>query len=486
MKLREFNLASYIEHQLHPEAIVDFDCDRKIASANLVTLNKSLKQLWADHRVTADELKDEEKAQEPRKPAHANKMMDEQKLRHQPARETEIATWLKAVYSRRQLQEVMADFWHNHFNIFAWDNATAPVFVHYDREVIRKHAFGNFREMLEAVTKSPAMLLYLDGAFNQSGNPNENFARELFELHTLGAEHYLGTRERTGVEGYGTGKPAGYVDGDVYEAARCFTGWRVDANQKDAGNTGEFAYYDPWHDRFQKIVLAHPLSEYQPPMKDGNDVLDLLAAHPGTARYVSRKLCRRLVSDSPPESLVDAVARVFHENRKAPDQLRQVVRAVLLSPEFRSTRRAKLKRPFESTAGILRATGAEFFPSEQFLNNYQRAGQRLFAWHTPDGYPDTQRHWGGTTSMVERWRMANQLLAGRIDGVEIHLLKPEGEAGRDPEVAAKHWSEKMLGESMAPRRLKALEDFLRKDPGRDDRLHGAVALAFMSPEFLWR
>jgi uncharacterized protein (DUF1800 family) len=489
-QLHGFDARGFVEEQLSPGSISDEDCERRIQRAGLTTLSKSLKQLWADHRVAADRLRDMDKP-EPSPSGRADtrppaRMTDEQKLRHQPARETEIATWLRAVYSRRQLQEVLVDFWHNHFNVFAWDNPVAPVFAHYDREVIRPHVLGNFREFLEAVAKSPAMSIYLDGFLNQSGNPNENYARELFELHTLGAENYLGTRDRKSVPGFGQGTPVGYVDGDVYEAARCFTGWRVDATQKEAGNTGEFAYYDSWHDRFQKIVLGRSLPEYQPPMKDGNDVLDLLAAHPGTARYVCRKLCRRLVSDDPPRALVEAAAKVFHDRRKAPDQLRQVVRTILFSREFAATPPSKIKRPFESTAGMLRAAGAEFAPSDQFLGSYQRSGHRLFAWRSPDGYPDTRERWSGTTPMIERWRLATQLFTGRPEGIDLALTAPEGERGRDPKVGARHWAERMLGRRLAPARERAVAEFLAKDPGNPARLRGAVALVFMSPEFLCR
>jgi uncharacterized protein (DUF1800 family) len=307
-------VAAWLEAQLHPESVADKDCERRLAGLKLETLGKSLTQLWADHAAAANALRDKAQAEQkafdlamssaaaasastgtaaaaPRPP-----LFDDNKLRLQPTRELEAATWLRAVYSRRQLAEVLADFWHDHFNVYGWDNQIAPVFVAFNRDVIRRHALGNFRELLEAVATSPAMLFYLDNALSQSANPNENYARELFELHTLGAENYLGTRDRATVARDAAGVPAGYVDGDVYEAARAFTGWRV-ANGRGVDDTGEFLYYEPWHDRFQKIVLGRALQELQPPMKDGRDVLDLLADHPGTARYVSRKLCRRLVGD---------------------------------------------------------------------------------------------------------------------------------------------------------------------------------------------
>jgi uncharacterized protein (DUF1800 family) len=495
-------LASYVESQLHPESLDDKACDARVAAAKLGCLTKDLKTLWADHVVAANALRDKSQAEQKAFDAATSSMtaggasakpaaFDDNKLRLQPVRELEAATWLKAVYSRRQLNEVLADFWHDHFNVFGWDNQIAPVFPSYDRDVIRRHMLGNFREMIEAVAKSPAMLFYLDNALSQSGNPNENFARELFELHTLGAENYLGTKDRTEVPGYADGAPVGYVDGDVYEAARGLTGWRV-ANGRGVDDTGEFLYFDAWHDRFQKIVLGHSLKEYQPPMKDGLDVLDLLADHPGTARYVARKLCRRLVCDDPPERLVAAAAKTFHDQRRAPDQLRRVVRAIALSPEFRSTWGRKMKRPFEASVGMLRATEAEFFPSEAFLGAQQRAGQRLFQWRTPDGYPDDHVRWGGTTPTLERWRTANILTAGGWDGVRADLAKKTPAALKTPRQVARYWCARLLGRPAPGAHVEAIAEFLAqgRNPGSplpdgliQERVPAAAALVLMSPDF---
>lgn len=240
-------LERFLDQQLHPATIADADCDARIAKLELKTLKKSLEELWRDHVVAADALRDAAPKDapappmDPKAPAPPKKddkgKKDENTLRLQPARETEAATWLRAVYSARQLNELLANFWHDHFSVFAWDNRVSATFVHYDRDVIRAHMFGNFRVFLEAVAQSPTMLHYLDNELNQSGNPNENFARELFELHTLGSENYLGTMDRARAPGFAHGAPTGYVDGDVYEAARAFTGWRVEADKKGA-NTG--------------------------------------------------------------------------------------------------------------------------------------------------------------------------------------------------------------------------------------------------------
>jgi uncharacterized protein (DUF1800 family) len=494
-------LAAYVDGQLHPAAIDDKACEARLAAGKFETLSKDLKTLWADHVAAVNAMREKSQAEQK---AYDAKMsiaaaaaapkpapLDENKLRLQPVRELEAAAWLRAVYSRRQLSEVLADFWHDHFNVFGWEGPTSPLFVSYDRDVIRRHALGNFREMLGAVAKSPSMLFYLDNALSQSGNPNENYARELFELHTLGTENYAGTKDRSLVPGYAEGRPAAYVDGDVYEAARAFTGWRV-ANGRGVDETGEFLYFDGWHDRFQKIVLGRPLKEYQPPMKDGEDVLDLLADHPGTARYVSRKLCRRLVCDDPSERLVAAAAKVFHDQRRAPDQLRRVVRAIALSSDFRTTWGMKMKRPFEAAVGMLRATGAEFFPSDAFLGAQQRAGQRLFQWRTPDGYPDSHVRWGGTTPTLERWRTANLLVSGAWDGVRADVVKQTPAAVKTPRQAARFWCARVLGRPAPVGRVEAIADFLAqgRNPGSPlpdallkERLPAAVALALMSPDF---
>ncbi len=284
-------LVNFVEWQLNPLAIADDDCNARLAAADLPTLNKSLTQLWADHRLAQNAD------------------------RTQPARDVAAATFIRAAYSQRQLLEVLVDFWHNHFNVYAWDYAYASAtWAHYDRAVIRANALGNFRQMLEAVATSPAMLFYLDNYINTSGGPNENWARELFELHGLGAENYLGVAEQNTVPGY-PDAPAGFVDADVYEATRCFTGWRVNDGQWPlTTNTGEFLYSDTWHDRFQKTVLGRFMAANRGPMADGREVLDLLATHPGTARFICRKLCRRLISDNPPQSIVDAAASQFSAN----------------------------------------------------------------------------------------------------------------------------------------------------------------------------
>ena len=248
---------------------------------------------------------------------------------------------MRAAHSKKQLFEVLVDFWHNHFNIYDWDSYIASVFMNWDEQIIRKHALGHFREFIEDMTKHTAMLYYLDNYTNTSAGFNENFARELFELYPMGAENYFGVIPKDDVPRYTDGMPRGYVDADVYDAAECFTGWTVNSS----GDYGDFLYRNDHHSQGEKRILQQIIPAFGGE-SDGYKVFDLLANHPGTARYVSRKLCRRLIMDHPPESLVSEIADVFLENKDEPDQLKRVVRAVIMSEEFRTTFGEKVKRPF--------------------------------------------------------------------------------------------------------------------------------------------
>ena len=386
----EARLQAWVEAQLQPDLLEDVEFESRYQQAGFETLHKSLAELVYDHIV--------------------NNPYDENDDRHWqwfvlPSDELVEATFLRAVYSRKQLQELLADFWHNHFNVYGWDDDVTPVFASYDRDVIRANIFGNFRQMLEAMASHPSMLFYLNNRSNSDAGPNENFARELFELHTLGAENYLGVRDPISVEKDANGLAIGYVDNDVYEAARCFTGWRVDDDiwdgEDDVDKTGSFLYYRPWHDRFNKIILGRYIPADQPDLKDGRDVLDMLSAHPGTATYISRKLCRRFISDNPPESIVRTAAQTFLDAKDAPDQLRQVYRAILLSDEFRATWGGKLKRPFEFAANVLRALNADFIRLPGGARwTYEMMGQPIFGHHPPDGYADTAEAWANTMATL--------------------------------------------------------------------------------------
>lgn len=476
-------LQAYVDQQLNPETIDDSACDALINAQGFATLGKSRQQLWLDHVVKQNVTWDE---------------------RMQPARETLHATFLRAVYSKRQLVEVLADFWHNHFNVYGWDSWSAGTWVYYDRDALRSNLFGNFRQMLGAVAKSAAMLYYLDNVSNTSAGPNENYARELFELHGLGAENYFGVASIVGPDGKylhpapkdANGNPLLYVDEDIYAATQCFTGWRIDQA------TGDFRFEDAVHAKYSKIVLAQATPSGAG-VQDGEFVLDLIANHVGTARYISRKLCRRLISDDPPESVVQAAADVFYSQRAAPDQLKQVVRTILLSPEFSTTWGQKIKRPFEYVVSLLRASNANFAWGDSFRYRYEAMGQALFNWRPPDGYPDRKENWSSTMPMLQRWRMCNWLMDGwKIggDGPDKDKLRIDCRSQMPAEITTPiaivdYWAQRILGRVLPDDERQPIIDFMAagRNPENslpadqiNDRLRFLVGLIFMAPSFQWR
>ncbi len=471
-------LTAYVDQQISPGTIDDSACDARIAAAGFTTLNKSQAQLWLDH-VEADVSWSE---------------------RMRPFFEIERMAFLRGVHSKRQLAEVLADFWHNHFNVYGYDYWSGPLWVHYDRDVIRANQLGNFRVMLEAVATSPCMLYFLDNYTSSNAGPNENWARELIELHTLGAENYLGVMRQVDVPLDGSGAPVGYVDDDVFEATRSFTGWTFDFD------TGLFEYRSDWHDHFQKTVLGTYMPPNQAALADGQDVLDAVAFHPGTARHIARKLCRRLISDDPPQTVVDAAAAVFETGKNDSDQLAQVVRTILLSVEFRTTWGEKIKRPFEVAVGAMRAAEADFSfaldesETDSFFWRYDQAGQPLFSWRAPNGYSDLREDWQSATPRVHLWRLCNWLVDVE-DAADNHLLDVVGQTPTGVRTAnelADFWIDRVLGGAMPTAERSEIVEFMAQghnptydlpvdsDGGTQERLRSMVSLILMSPSFLWR
>jgi uncharacterized protein (DUF1800 family) len=366
--------------------------------------------------------------------------------------------------------------------------------------------FGNFRAFLESMASHASMLFYLNNRTNSDAGPNENFARELFELHTLGAENYLGVSDPNKVPKNDHGVAVGYVDNDVYEAARCFTGWRVEDNfwngEEGVGQTGRFLYYRPWHDRFNKFVLGQYLPADQPDMKDGRDVLDLLAAHPGTADFIARKLCRRFVSDEPPESLVQAAAQTFLQAKDAPDQLTQVYRTILLSADFRQVWGGKIKRPFELAAGIIRTLGSDFTRLPDGARwTYEMMGQPLFGHNTPDGYPDVSAPWANTMTGLYAWNLAVGTAENWLNDdnpkvvmkTDVRLATPTGV--RSASALADYWIGRALGRPLPGASRAAIVQFMAGDQAPDadlsddelnNRLTAMVELVLAAPEFRTR
>ena len=479
-------LQAHVDQQLDPASIDDSVAEARIAASGFTTLGKSLQQLWADHAVTDPPWE----------------------TRIRPVVETQLATFIRAVYSQRQLYEVLVEFWHNHFSVFGWEFIEAPVWVHYDRDVIRPHAMGNFRQMLEANAKSTDMLIYLDNWLNSQDGPNENYARELMELHTLGAAAYFGTIDRAAVPDGPGGVKVGFVEDDVVAVARSFTGWSLEANpywDLYSGNGGYF-YRANWHDNGSKNVLGVQLPPSQSAEKDGQDVLDILANHPATARHLSYKLCRRLLGDFPPDSVVDSAAAVFLAQSSAPDQIGQVVRTILLSPEFRTSWGMKVKRPFESVVSAMRA-GAIDFPFAEFDNDtgtfewlFYNTGHRLFGWHPPNGYPDVGEAWVSSGPRVMTWRLVNWLVDVRddLDNYRLDAYAETPPGVRSANDLADYWIDRVFGRPISAVDRQELVDFMAQgfNPTFDlpldseadlrERLQSMVGLIFMSPEFYWR
>ncbi len=328
---------------------------------------------------------------------------------HQVVTTLRQATLLRAVYSRRQLYERMVEFWTDHFNIYAFKGEGAQLLVADDRDTIRAHALGNFRALLGASARSAAMLGYLDNGSNRKGVPNENYARELMELHTLGVR-------------------GGYTQRDVQEVARCLTGWTADRFWR----RGRFLFDPTRHDDGVKCVLGQAM----PPgggRADGERVLDLLAAHPATAAHLSRKLCRHFLG-AEPARLVRSLAATFRHVR---GDIQPVLRALLLSPEL-LTAPPILKRPLDYAAGALRALNADTDGGPGLQTHLEQMGQPLFAWPMPDGFPDRTTAWTG--ALIPRWNFALALSGGRIADTTIdwQALRRAGAPARlcDPEQAA--------------------------------------------------
>ena len=351
---------------------------------------------------------------------------------------------LRATYSERQLQEVMTDFWLNHFNIFIGKGADQYLLTSYERDVIRPRALGKFEDLLRATAQSPAMLFYLDNALsvgpnsdfangisnraykkagkkrnrnagtgNQAkgkrGGLNENYGRELMELHTLGVN-------------------GGYTQKDVTEVARVFTGWTLKKPKQGEG----FTFENRMHEPGEKWVLGHRIKPNGE--KEGLEVLHILARHPSTAKFVSSKLAIRFVSDNPPQALVDRMAETF---RKKDGDIREVLKTMLHSPEFWSADeyRSKVKTPFEFVISAMRATGADVGDAAPLAHQLQRLGMPLYGMQPPTGYSMKADAWMSSAALLGRLNFALALTSGKVKGLKLDpgcLLGPNGTAS-DPQ-----------------------------------------------------
>jgi uncharacterized protein (DUF1800 family) len=358
----------------------------------------------------------------------------------------------------------MAGFWHDHFNVNALtDNRTLVSMIAYDRDAIRAHALGNFRRMMEAVATSTAMLLYLNNAQSQATRPNENYAREAMELHSLGRPAYLGHsfEDWWMVPGAPAGHPVGFLDEDVFGAAKAFSGWTVAMNQRVTStqrlaNDGTFAYVPQFHSQAAARVLAADLSSYAQPMAAGRKVLDLLAQHPATASFVATKVARRLIGPRASQGVIDRAAATFAQHVHAPDQIARMLRVLLLDPEFTAEPGQKLRRPFERAVALLRATYAEIRPTATLFRMHEQTGQKLYAWPTPDGHPDDDESWLGSNQELKTWNMLLALFSTSMGTTSA--LGAQTQVGTDANQAILFWSERLLGHRLSTTSHQALLD----------------------------
>ncbi len=600
-RVKKIGIAAYIEQQLNPESIVDEDVNTRLSSFE--TLKMSSQQLLAaypppqllraiDQRLSArlgmdpeatndmfPELQRQRERQQRREQrnargADAQKDDDDpvtREMRRQegmsreermqqamngPQRivlELSQAKLIRAAYSERQLQEVMTDFWFNHFNVFIGKGADRWLTSSYERDAIRPHALGNFRELLGATAQHPAMLFYLDnwlsadpdadfderdlrrryatqlqqqgvqpggvlrdilvrrgmnpaqvdqmferqmramdsdspfrrqprslgGAQQQRGAQaqrrpqqqqqqnrrrglNENYARELMELHTLGVD-------------------GGYTQQDIIEVARCFTGWTM--TPLPMGQ--QFIYVDELHDKGTKTVLGQTIKNGG--KKDGERVLDLVARHPSTARFVSTKLARRFVSDAPPASLVDKMAKTFTETD---GDIQSVLQTMFSSEEFWAPEavNAKVKTPFEFAVSAVRATDADIAALPPGLVLAMRElGQPLYGAQPPTGYKDTADAWVSSGALLNRMKVALGLTANRLPGVQMDLPRDLGKVSNEQLVA--ELGQRLLGRPLPETTRAAIEAELAKaaaeaeSAGTEGRTRLALGWLLASPDF---
>jgi uncharacterized protein (DUF1800 family) len=523
-RVKKIGLDKYIDQQLIPSTVDDSVAEAKVKGLEIFNMSTAelfekypnpgalLRQLNGGRQAQAKDAATVDKNAQPKDPQDMTdqerkerqqelaKIYREYDLRPAGQLMPQIAAnrILRAVYSERQLQEVMVDFWQNHFNVFAGKAAVRWYIPSYERDVLRKYALGNFKDLLTATAESPAMLFYLDnfqsvspnaqpqrpnanGGLNarmqeqilrtgqippqmrdrlrQRGitdaqidqrlkqmrtNPqpqqpkkaqqrgiNENYARELMELHTLGVD-------------------GGYTQKDIVEVAKAFTGWtiadpqgyrksaakmiqgdedkRLDRLQRIAGvpddvNSGQFYFNDRWHEKGPKYVLGQKVDEGG--MKDGLKVIDILVNSPATAKFIAKKLAVKFVSDNPSPALVDRVADAFH---KSGGDIKTTLKALFTDKEFFAPEnyKTKIKTPFELAISSVRALGADTNGSPAFLAMLNKLGEVPYGYQAPTGYPDQAEDWVNTGALLERLNYAVAVSSNRIPGTTVNLKNFQG------------------------------------------------------------
>jgi len=537
-RIQKMGIDAYIDQQLHPERIDDSACDT--ALVHLDTLNMTSSHLLDDYygdikrflmmqsmsgnaaemkmRYGVDIAKNAAPTTKPANPFLPQELAKRDGMRAIGQMQEEKL--IRAIMSQRQLNEVMVDFWTNHFNIDMRKDSCRALKPADDRDVIRPHIWGRFRDLLGASAHSAAMLVYLNnndnsvvrdrsnaektvismylsyklgmraqGVISDKEGPNENYGREIMELHTLGVD-------------------GGYTQKDVQEVARCFTGWSFNAG------TGAFEFQANRHDNGQKVVLGHVIPAGGG-IIDGEAVLDILAEHPATAHHISYELCQRLVCDDPPADLVNRVADVFLDTD---GDLREVVKAIVTSPEFFSPKyyRAKIKSPLEYAISAVRSTGAILadLPGgtaqrlretveasaamgygdaaahtekrQSLARHIYDMGEPLFAYSAPTGYPENSAEWVNSGALIDRLNFALALTQENVTDLHVDLSRLLGKIDVDqPSVVFNQLSQAILHGDLSDRTRKTLEKnaLPHMSSGQTVDVARLTALLLGSPEF---
>jgi uncharacterized protein (DUF1800 family) len=432
---------------------------------------------------------------------------DDSKKPQRVVEELAMAKVTRAIYSQRQLQQIMDDFWFNHFNVFAGKGDDRWLLTSYERDVIQPHTLGKFKDLLTATSKSPAMLFYLDnflsadpraaqraaaeramrqqarwGRYGQPFPPaapqgqqqkknerglNENYGRELMELHTLGVD-------------------GGYTQKDVTEVARCFTGWSIEKPKQDA----TFKFDERVHDPDPKIVLGKKI--HAGGMRDGEEVIDLLVHHPSTAKFISTKLARRFVSDNPPPALVARMTQTF---QSSDGDIRAVMKTMIYSPEFwsRDAYRAKVKTPFELVVSTARALGTDVDTPMPLVQWAGRIGEPLYQCQPPTGYSDKADAWVNTGALLNRLNYSLALASNKVRGSRSDTGSLLGmDSSADAKAALDRAVQLFLGGQTGPMTVETLEKQLDSpqilrakldDPVKHVDLGVVAGLVLGAPEF---
>lgn len=363
----------------------------------------------------------------------------------------------RAVFSKRQLFERMVEFWTDHFNIDILKELDRALKTVDDREVIRPNALGTFPDLLNASARSPAMLYYLDNTLSTAGNPNENYAREIMELHTMGVD-------------------GGYTQQDVEQVTRCFTGWTMWPRSAQA-TYGTFRFNAAVHDNGQKTVLGNIIPAGGG-MQDGITVINILIDHPSTARYLSKKLCSWLLQEDPPQSVVNDVAAAYTATR---GDIKAMIRAAL-KPNVLADAALKYKRPFHHFVSALRALPTTLTTTQTVRSQLNASGHHPFYWGTPDGYPDKLDYWVGL--ILPRWNFGASLLNGNINGASVNVGTFFNGLTTAQQMVDRIDQALFAGEMSASEKNRIRTYMLPDSPSAQRRQEG-IGLAIGSPGFQW-